>query len=162
MKKHVGTLEETPQTAAFAATWPVEVPPFYAVQTVWAQAALATLDALGEKRTRAHFGMARLHGQALVHNHHHRATIMQSLRSNAAAQSPLRRVATWGSFGLAVGREVLIRARGLFYRLSRRGYYQHDHTRSGLPDIAAAGVALQDHLAESGSALPAVGSPTRT
>lgn len=160
MKKHVGTLEETPQTAAFAATWPVEVPPFYAVQTVWAQAALATLDALGEDRTRSHFGMARLHAQALVHNHHHRATILQSLRRNAAAQSPVRRIATWGSFGAGVGREVLVRARGLFYRVTKRGYYEHDHTQSDLPDIAAAGVALQQHLAGSGADLPVIGPPT--
>ena len=85
MKKHVGTLSETPQTAAFADTWPSEVPPFYAVQTVWAQAALATLDALGEREIKAQFGMARLHAQALVHNHPHRATILASLRTNTAA-----------------------------------------------------------------------------
>jgi hypothetical protein len=160
MKKHVGTLEETPQTSAFAATWPAEVPPFYAVQTVWAQAALATLDALGETETKARFGMARLHGQALVHNHHHRATILQSLRSNAAAQPLPRRATTWARFGVAVGREVLIRARGLFYRVTKRGYYEHAHTRSDLPDIAAAGVALQEQLAGTGSTLPVIGPPS--
>jgi hypothetical protein len=159
MKKHVGTLEETPQTAAFAATWPVEVPPFYAVQTVWAQAALATLDALGDSRTKSHFGMARLHGQALVHNHHHRATIMQSLRRNVAAMPLPRRLTTWGGFGAAVGREVLVRARGLFYRVTKRGYYAHDHTQSDLPDIAAAGVAMEEHLAATGSVLPTIGPP---
>lgn len=159
MKKHVGTLEDTPQTAAFAASWPAEVPPFYAVQTVWAQAALATLDALGESRTRSHFGMARLHGQALVHNHQHRATIMRSFRSNVASMPVRRRATTWGSFGLAVGREVLIRARGLFYRISKRGYYEHDHTQSDLPDIAAAGAALQGYLAATGSTLPVIGPP---
>ncbi|MDZ5661159.1 glycosyltransferase [Nocardioides sp. S-58] len=159
MKKHVGTLEDTPQTAAFAATWPDEVPPFYAVQTVWAQAALATLDALGETATKSHFGMARLHAQALVHNHHHRGTIMRSLRSNVARMSVARRVTTWATFGVAVGREVLVRARGLFYRVTKRGYYQHDHTQSDLPDIAAAGEALQQHLSGSHSDLPVIGPP---
>jgi hypothetical protein len=159
MKKHVGTLEETPQTAAFASTWPTEVPPFYAVQTVWAQAALATLDALGDHRTRSHFGMARLHGQALVHNHHHRATIMQSFRRNASEMSVARRLAAWVGFGAAVGREVLIRARGLLYRVTKRGYYEHDYTQSDLPDVAAAGVAMQEHLAATGSALPVIPPP---
>lgn len=162
MKKHVGTLSETPQTAAFASTWPSEVPAFYAVQTVWAQAALATLDALDERGVKARFGMARLHAQSLVHNHPHRATVLASFRSNVRQLPAPRRALAWGTFGASVARAVLVRARGLFFRVTKRGYYEHVHTRSELPDIAAAGRGLYDYLAESGSTLPVIGPPTRT
>lgn len=161
MKKHVGSLRETPQTAAFADTWPCEVPPFYAVQTVWAQAALATLDALGESEVRSRFGLARLHAQALVHNRRHHDTILASFRSNAARLPARRRPGLWAHFGIGVGREVLVRARGLFYRVTGRGYYRHVHTRSDLPDIEAAGTGLQQFLAHTGAALPVIGPPTR-
>ncbi len=159
MKAHVGSLSETPQTAAFASTWPSEVPAFYAVQTVWAQAALATLDALDEQGVKAHFGMARLHAQALVHNHSHRATILSSLRSNVRQLSLPQRVRAWSAFGAALAREVVVRARGLFFRVTKSGYYEHVHTRSELADIAAAGRGLQDYLKDSGSTLPIIGAP---
>lgn len=160
MKKHVGTLSETPQTAAFASTWPAEVPAFYAVQTVWAQAALATLDALDERGVKARFGMARLHAQSLVHNHPHRVTILASFRSNVRQLPAPRRALAWAAFGTSLAREVLVRVRGLFYRVTKRGYYEHVHTRSELPDIAAAGRSMQDYLTDSGSTPPVIGPPT--
>lgn len=46
MGRHQGSLATTRQTARHAASWPTSIPAFYSVETVWAHAAIETLNAL--------------------------------------------------------------------------------------------------------------------
>jgi hypothetical protein len=158
MKRHVGSLAETPQTAAFAATWPLQVPPVYSVQTVWAQAALATLDRVDRGGVRRRLNVGRLHAQTLVHNPRFSSLVLQSLASNV-------RHSWLGSPRLLVGfvlgglREAGWRARGLFFRVLRRGYYRYEYTKKDLADIEVAVDDLQRHLADNGVSFEALVRP---
>jgi len=146
MKQHAGSLAETPQTAAFAATWPSRVPPVYSVQTVWAQAALATFDAVDIDGIGPRLNVGRLHAQTLVHNPKLGRVVLGSLLTN------LRR-GGWRAPGLLAGfvagglREAAIRGRGLSYRVFKRGYYRYAYTRNDLSDIQVAVNDLEGQLA---------------
>ncbi|GAA4749359.1 hypothetical protein GCM10023350_38060 [Nocardioides endophyticus] len=160
MKQHAGSLAETPQTAAFAATWPPQVPPVYSVQTVWAQAALATLDEVDKEGTGRRLNVGRLHAQTLVHNPKFAQPVLASLAANV-------RCSWWRAPGLLAGfvvgglREAAWRARGLGYRIFKRGYYRYDYTRTDLPDIQVAVNALEQQLQGRGESFDRVAQQWR-
>jgi hypothetical protein len=147
MKKHSGNLADTPQTAAFAATWPSAVPPVYAVQTVWAQAALATLDRVDVFGARGRLNVGGLHAQTMAHNPQYRGLIVTSLRANSHGIVATTRL--WADFVAGLVVEAAVRARGLLYRLARSGYYRYDYTRKSLENIQDAAEDLDRHLAET-------------
>jgi hypothetical protein len=68
-KQHIGRLEDQPHLPSDARErWPAQVPPFFAVQTVWAQSGLQALAATNREDLARHFGVARLHGFTAVLN----------------------------------------------------------------------------------------------
>lgn len=139
MKKHVGGLTTSAQTAAFADGWPEDVPPLYAVQTVWAQAALATLDRVDVHGAKDRLDVGSLHGQTLVHNPTHAKLVIVSLLASARRSARPLRVLT--SFVAALMVEAYRRARGLVWHRLNRGYYGYV-VQSRHPDVAAAAEAL--------------------
>src|SRR5690348_7711765 len=68
-KKHVGRLEDQAHLPVdCAARWPVTVPPFFAVQTVWAQSAVSALRTTGREAVLEEFDIGLLHAMCAVFN----------------------------------------------------------------------------------------------
>lgn len=149
MKQHAGSLADTAQTAAFAATWPVRVPPVYAVQTVWAQAALATFAEIDRYNVARRLNVGRLHAQTLVHNPKLTRAVLSSMVVNLR-QAGWRAPTLLASFVGGGLREAAIRGRGLVYRLFKSGYYRYTYTHNGLTDIQRAVNDLERELADRG------------
>jgi len=150
MKQHSGSLSGSAQTAAFAATWPVEVPPVYAVQTVWAQAALATLERIDLYGVRPLFNVGGLHAKTLVHNPQLRGLVLASLRTNLR-RTTSSRAGLALAFLLSLLGEGATRARGLFYRVAKRGYYRFEYSCAELGSIEEAAADLKMYLEQTRS-----------
>jgi Glycosyl transferase family 2 len=149
MKEHVGTLETTPQTGAFAAAWPQVVPRFYAVQTVWAQAALEGLHAIRRPEVLYYFDVALLHAACLQYNPAYLRAVLRSL-PGALQAAGQRQVA--GHLRFAVGLAATAGAR-LQSHLSRAlgiGYFRSERVFCEVPDIDSAVHHLTKYLAATG------------
>lgn len=141
MKQHVGDLRAAPQTSAFADTWPKSVPPIYSVQTVWAHAALATLDRYDPFGVGGQLSIGSLHAQTLVHNPRYSGVVVRSLWANLAS-TPSRALPLFLTFTSGVLREAARRIRGLSYHVTGRGYYRYSFSERGISDVHAAAQRL--------------------
>lgn len=84
MGKHKGDLKSDPHMKPFTdLRWPEELPMFFSVETVWAHAAWATLEGLGDEAHKAQFNLARLYALCLFH---HRDYAKEILSARRAAQ----------------------------------------------------------------------------
>lgn len=66
--RHVGDLNKEPQTKDFAHNWPIQIPPMYSVQTVWAHAGLEALKSTGRDDMISRFNIALIHAKTLISN----------------------------------------------------------------------------------------------
>lgn len=142
-KEHVGRLEDQPHLPrGCAAAWPVEVPAVFAVQTVWAQSALAALRATGRSDLAASLDPGLLFALCGVLN---RGMWRAILPGYGRAVEASGRSRPQGTTALAVGfvRACAIRARYAAGRIARDPWYVGEHTASGLATIADAVMALE-------------------
>ena len=80
MGKHKGPLKDDPHMQAFKdLSWPVLVPEFFSVQTVWAEGAVEALQAMGRTDLLSQFNVARLHALCVVLHPDYMMTTLQSL-----------------------------------------------------------------------------------
>lgn len=85
-KEHVGSLDRAPQLRHRGAyEWSELVPPFYSVQTVWADSAIAALEAFGRDDLISDLNIPRLASDCLVANPRHAFTILRSLTRSLQA-----------------------------------------------------------------------------
>lgn len=93
MGKHKGDLKSDPHMKPFTdLRWPPELPMFFSVETVWAHAAWATLDGLGDKTRQAQFNLARLYALCLFHHRDYAKEVLSARR--AAKQGGCTQVGT--------------------------------------------------------------------
>ena len=149
-KKHVGRLEDQPHLPVDCASdWPATVPAFFAVQTVWAQSAIAALRATGRDGVLRDFDMALLHGMCAVFNPgYRRSTVHNYYRAlRLTGQSVIG-----GTLKLARGVAFTWRLRAvtLLRRLARSPSHTPAYAQSGLGNIDAAVLALSTYLRDSG------------
>ncbi|MBI1797659.1 MAG: glycosyltransferase [Candidatus Eisenbacteria bacterium] len=149
-KEHVGRLEDQPHLPrGCAASWPVEVPAVFAVQTVWAQSGLAALRATGRADLAREIDLGFLHAMTGTLNAGFwpvvRASYAAALR--ARGRSWLRGEADLAS---GVARTWAIRTRYLVGRLARRPWLVGDHQATGLAFIEDAAAALDAWIARRG------------
>jgi len=98
-KEHVGDLASAPQLRNRGAyQWSDLVPPFYSVQTVWADSAIAALKAFGRDDLLRELNLPLLAADCLVANPRYGRLIMRNLRKSvmAANRSRLLGVAKLG------------------------------------------------------------------
>jgi hypothetical protein len=161
MKEHVGTLETTPQTRAFAAVWPPVLPRFYAVQTVWAQAALEGLHATAQPEILPYFDVALLHAACLQYNPAYLRAILRSL-SGALKAGGKRQISGYLRFAVGLAATAGARLRSHLSRFLGTGYFRSERIFCDVPDIESAIQHLTKYLAASGKtfATMAHGLPT--
>jgi hypothetical protein len=97
MRVHKGDLWSDPHMKNFRGElWPAEVPEFFSVETVWAQATLSALRRAGGHDLRR-FNLSRLYALLLLRHADHFSDILQSLRAASAPDTaaPL----SWLHFG---------------------------------------------------------------
>jgi hypothetical protein len=153
-KEHLGRLEDQPHLPADCArNWPLTVPAFFAVQTVWAQSAVAALLATDRQAVLKEFDVALLHAMCAVFNPRYARSTMRNyyraLRASGRSVLP-------GTVELvrAVGHTWLLRARILLRRVTRSPSHVPMYTRSGIANIDDAVVALTQYLRDSGRRFP--------
>lgn len=89
--EHVGTLDITPGLRHRGAyEWSDLVPPFYSVQTVWADSAIAALKAFGRDDLLRELNLPLLAADCLVANPRYGRLIMRNLRESVMANSRSR------------------------------------------------------------------------
>jgi hypothetical protein len=150
MKKHVGRLDEEPQTRPFCNLWPLNVPAFYSVQTVWAQAAIEGLKEMERLDVLQHYNSTMLQALCLVYNPAFVKTILfnfmatiQTKQGNPFAETYLFLYYVIANYGK--------RAKSHFYRLARRGYFDYEHESCNLDSVEQAASELVKHLSQKGS-----------
>lgn len=134
MKQHHGSLSEQKHLPANCEdSWPIEVPMFFAVQTVWSQSAIATIKALHRLDYLKVFNHERLHALCLVFNHKYSDKVVRNyfafkkINEECFYKSIL-------SFVLALIGVTFKRAYGIFYRLIFKTK-EFDYQYSGISDI---------------------------
>ena len=149
-KEHLGRLEDQPHLPVDCArNWPVTVPAFFAVQTVWAQSAVAALLATKRQAVLKEFDVALLHAMCAVFNPRYARSTMRNyyraLRASGRGVLP-------GTVALAraVGHTCLLRAQILLRRVTRSPSHVPMYARSGIANIDDAVVALTQYLRDSG------------
>lgn len=149
-KQHLGRLEDQAHLPAnCVATWPVVVPAFFAVQTVWAQSAVAALRATGRERELDEFNMALLHGMCAVFNPAYlRSTVQNYYRALRVTHQGC--IAGTFRFLGAVAYTWLLRARTLLGRLTRSRSHTPTYVEADLLNIDDAVTALSRYLRDAG------------
>lgn len=149
-KEHVGRLEDQAHLPRnCVATWPIEVPAVFAVETVWAQSGLAALRATGRSELAETLDLGLLDAMIGELNAGYWPAVLPSYwravhargRSRAGAMLDLASgwVRTWA-----------LRARYLTGRLARVPWYVGERTIPNLPTIADASTALEAWVAKRG------------
>jgi hypothetical protein len=142
-KEHVGRLEDQPHLPRnCASTWPPEIPAVFAVQTVWAQSAIAALRATGRGEIADRLDPGHLHALTGVLNRGMWPAVLSAYWRTVAASGRSR---GQGAAGLArgFGRAWALRGRYAVGRLTRHPWYVGEHRVSGLETIADAVMALE-------------------
>lgn len=91
MHTHVGTLTQEPQTMRYAAAheWPVVVPGFFSVETVWAESLWEALEHAGRTDLMSVFGYQWLYGACLVQHPTFASTVLGGLAAASRQQGNL-------------------------------------------------------------------------
>jgi hypothetical protein len=115
MRRHIGRIEEAEHLKDYRPLdWPAEVPRFFSVETVWAQAAITAVRELNLNTCGRHLNLARLYAACLVKHPAFAGYTLSAIR-NAAKQRPAGRLVT-----------------GIAAELARQGYRQTRRYLSGL------------------------------
>ena len=149
MKKHVGKLEDEPQTKPYSTTWPNLVPKFYSVQTVWAQAGLAALSAINRQDLIEEFNVSLLHAMCFVYNPSFYKIIIsnlfRSIKTNPYNLSKGILLFVFSAIGT-----VSNRIKSHVLRLARLHNVEYDHDVCGINNIEEAVLDLSKYLQTSG------------
>jgi glycosyltransferase involved in cell wall biosynthesis len=152
-KKHHGRLQDQPHLPQGCwDNWPKIVPAFYAVQTVWAQSAVCSLQAIGRHDILEKFNLPLLHAMCAVFNPHYFGfTIISYYRTLREGKRSL----ALGMLRLAFSYSYIWvrRAKSLLIRFFSRFRSSRAHNSSGIDNIDEAVIALSRHLKESGKSL---------
>jgi hypothetical protein len=146
MLAHVGTLEDDPHMKLFQnVVWPDIVPKFVSVETVWAQAGVAALQATGQDEALRHFDYVALHALCLwAHPVYTARTASNLVRILRAKRQKL--AVSLARLVIAMGKVIARRILYLVRRLARptasggRDYVAH------IANVEAAGRELQQYL----------------
>jgi hypothetical protein len=132
-REHKGELESDPHLRHYnPLVWPADVPRFFAVETVWAQATITILEVVGTKE-RGLYSFARLYALCFLRHWDRRRDTLKALKAHLA-QTGRSRALFWGRvFASAaavmfadVGRAVSIIKRRLTRTVAVTGYMAHD------------------------------------
>jgi len=149
LKQHHGSLsDQTHLPLNCEIGWPKEVPVFFAVQTVWAQSAVATLKALKKYNYLSQFNIARLHALCIVFNSHY---IKKSINNYFEFQESKEISVFKSAIVLICAITIVLWKRG-FGLISRIIFKtkEFDYQYSGLTDIGMATKELGKQLSIKG------------
>lgn len=149
MKKHVGALESAWQTCRFASSWPELVPRFYAVQTVWAQAALEALHVTGRDEVVSHFNIPLLHALCMAYNPAYWREVIRSLPKALMAAGEGRGMGLL-RFAAGLAATMGVRFKSHSCRFLGTGAFRYERVFSNVPDIDVAVSQLLAHLQATG------------
>lgn len=123
LRQHKRTLWEDPHMTPYRGeTWPEEVPAFFAVETVWAQAALTACRKLGRSDLESRFNFPLLYALCFLHHRGYNAETRRAMRALSGGRVPLRRwLAVLAAVVLSGGRMLLRNLRRVL-RPTPRGY----------------------------------------
>ncbi|MDH5632654.1 MAG: glycosyltransferase [Gammaproteobacteria bacterium] len=148
MGTHKGKLEDDPHIKPYRnLVWPDEIPRFFSVETVWAQAGYATL--LANNISPEKMNLARLYGLCLVTHGSYAGEIYKSIKScsqgrNTSLVLMLIQVARYSIESLALKIFALAR------RLMKPSVSAGRFFVSDIPDIQAAMSRLEEIIVERG------------
>ena len=118
MRMHKGDLWSDPHMLNFQQEhWPAEVPEFFSVETVWAQASLAALRRAGGADL-SRFNLARLYSLLLLHHPDHARDILHSA-SVARKHDGAPRLA-WHRFAITLVASTASHFSGALRKLTRK------------------------------------------
>jgi len=104
VREHQGRLWDDPHMMPYVGeTWPPEIPEFFGIETVWAQAALTACRKTGRDDLLRAFDFTRLYAICLVK---HRRNLPEIRAAMAARNGGTVSTGQWVSLGLAVAAEV--------------------------------------------------------
>lgn len=151
LRKHVGLLREQSHLPFDCEErWSNAVPPFYSVETVWAEAAMSALRALGRQDLVPYFDVPQLYAECLMWHPEYASLILKQLPKS------LRAVGMGGVAGVSklVARYAALgarRARALLSRARDATPPATDETKlAGLSNVGAAVEAMLHLHAERG------------
>jgi hypothetical protein len=145
MKQHHGSLSaQSHLPTNCEETWPIEVPVFFAVQTVWAQSAIAAIKLLKKPDYFKVFNIERLHALCVVFNPEY---TNQTIRNYFNYLKKSGRSSFIGALLLLVSVTVVVTRRllGIAQRFFLKTK-EFDHQYSGLADIGLATKELSRQL----------------
>ena len=150
MKKHVGSLVDEPQTKAFSSTWPPQVPRLFAVETVWAQAAIMTLTHLNRMDIVGIMNIPRLYAKTVVFNSRYSKSLISEFPASMAHQSKSL-ILGWLAFLGNIMRFGCARAYSHFSRFAKIGYFRLVQQVDDVANIQSAIKYLDKFLLQSNS-----------
>jgi hypothetical protein len=142
MREHVGELDSvTHISREVVATWPARVPKFFSVETVWAEAALRALNAMGACDLVETFNFAYLYARCFTQYPKYSPATVRAMR---AGQRPITRE------GIAVAQNVAVTAaeRGSYYlrRIFQRNAVPDSEALAGVLTISQAVSLVEERL----------------
>jgi len=156
MGKHIGRLEDQPHLPeACLRDWSELVPRFFSGNTIWAEACVQTLLAIGRNDVLREFNVALLHARCLAFHPDWAGLV---LRSYGRALRATRQSFSLGAVRLLSGYcgTWWKRARALAGNLTKSSTISQTRTFQDVPDIEAAVEKLQTILQSEGRSLEAV------
>jgi len=146
LNRHKGNLEDDPHIKPYRdLVWPPLIPHFFSVETVWAQAALATLAAHKMDDEIHQFGFIKLYALCLSKHWEYRNKTIKSFNA-LLTQRKLNRISGWLQLGIAVAGVWMVRINYLVKRLFRPTASAGKDVVADLADIEAATRAVRDRL----------------
>jgi hypothetical protein len=150
LNKHVGKLAGQSHLGPDCErNWSAIVPPFFSIQTIWAEAAVEALIAMGREDLIRLFNVPKLYAElAMFHPDFLGLTFTSFWSALHRTQRPVvKGVFAWLGCYSKLG---LLRAQCLLRRLKRRAPYEETYSRKGIVDIQQAVKELQEHLSSKG------------
>lgn len=148
MKQHVGRLDEEPQTKPFYKKWPENVPAFYSVQTVWAQAAIEGLRATGRVDLLQHYNSTLLQALCLVYNPNYINIILKNF-INVILTKRTNVILEASALIKYIITNYYKRAKSHFCRLTRKSCFEFDYESTNLISIEDAAYELTAYLSNN-------------
>jgi hypothetical protein len=149
--KHKGTLADSAHLKGFRnLVWPAIVPEFFSVQTTWAQAVVATLEAMRREDLLVVFDVPLLYALCLVSHRDYLPLIWRDYFSRALPAVRQGILSGGLVLALAVGKVLRRRLTKIGGRLLHPGAAGGAKEIAGLEDIQAAMLTLSRRLRESG------------